>query len=379
MSSLNNQSTQFLYYQPNNSASSQHVNMPRTTAETQHRAIGRPKGPQVAPKFILPVKETMPKRSVGRPRGSGHKQKAEKEAERQRQLNPQPHQPVGLVIPATSSNPSSWDMLMQPRSTSSTFHQSAPSPLNPTPTVSNRTSSNSQLLSKLTLAEPPTTETSTDMLSANSESAMCIDSASIMPSGLSSSRRTVLARAQAITSSDVENHPKLPRVEPDPESLLHSIITDNLDINNDEDAIDSLIAEGIGEDDMGEASEDEGEFEEDEDGFEADEDHGNKSSPRDASSEQQPKKKTIRKPYPAWFQASLNQAISQVKADRTSLAGRSRLYAAGTFWFPEQSIWSVLQKIHGGLAVLIAIKRYIDTGFCLAHTASLISTLLSGL
>ncbi|KAJ3831433.1 hypothetical protein F5878DRAFT_667557 [Lentinula raphanica] len=140
----------------------------------------------------------------------------------------------------------------------------------------------------------------------------------------SASPRTVLERAQVVaSSSDVETYPEPPRIEPDLESLSRLINTDDLTQDEDEalpeDGIDSLMAEGIGEDDMDDmdnVSEDEEEEE-----FGDNHEHGQQSQSQDASAQQQQKKKRIRKPYPTWFRAALDEVLSQIKADHTSLAG----------------------------------------------------------
>jgi hypothetical protein len=79
--------TQFLFYTPDDSSSNSagNSNMPRRP--------GRPKGSM----NIATSSDDADKCPVGRPRGTGPKQKAQKEAERKRCENPPPNAPVGLV------------------------------------------------------------------------------------------------------------------------------------------------------------------------------------------------------------------------------------------------------------------------------------------
>ncbi|KAE9398130.1 hypothetical protein BT96DRAFT_883255, partial [Gymnopus androsaceus JB14] len=108
-----------------------------------------------------------------------------------------------------------------------------------------------------------------------------------------------------------------------------------------------MMAEGLGNDDMGE-----GDFEE----------HGNEFQDKFndpvgtldqgeqedlvASAAQSQKPKRVTNSYPTWFKDLLTSILAQLKEDRASITGQSRLKVAGTFWFPIKSIWYILQKPH---------------------------------
>ncbi|KAF8989595.1 hypothetical protein BDZ89DRAFT_974680, partial [Hymenopellis radicata] len=49
-----------------------------------------------------------------------------------------------------------------------------------------------------------------------------------------------------------------------------------------------------------------------------------------------PSRKSKRRPYPAWFQRSLDKALSQLEKDRATLSGISQAYSSGTFWLSRQ-------------------------------------------
>ncbi|KAF9048060.1 hypothetical protein BDZ89DRAFT_928787, partial [Hymenopellis radicata] len=57
-----------------------------------------------------------------------------------------------------------------------------------------------------------------------------------------------------------------------------------------------------------------------------DEDDGPTSSSR----------KNNRRPYPGWFQHSLDKALAQLEKDRATLSGVSQAYSSGTFWLPRR-------------------------------------------
>ncbi len=90
------------------------------------------------------------------------------------------------------------------------------------------------------------------------------------------------------------------------------------DTSRDAPSIDSLAAEGIGEDDESDEEEEEG--------------------------EESTNKRRKRCPYPRWFQTALDNAISSIEKTRKGLSGRSNVYTAETFWVPQKSPFFRLDK-----------------------------------
>ncbi|KAF9063573.1 hypothetical protein BDP27DRAFT_1426742 [Rhodocollybia butyracea] len=283
-----NADTQFVFYQPPNTSSS-NTEGSGTRNEPQ-RKPGRPKRSESVLQYV-PHEEAGPKHPVGQPRGSGHRQQVERDLARQRRDTPASYQPIGLVVPGTSSgsNASTWDTLMHRNPSSSTMR--SPSAVSSPP-------------------EQPST------LLIHSEH---VPSKNISMSSLSS--HTVLERAQA-------------------SSLLrlrcpsHPVCMDDNEMP--EDQIDSLMAEGIGKDSLGEEN-----SEEDRDEYNEEK---NFDFEDPETSQVKPKKATNAKPYPSWFQDCLKEVTTQLKDDRSILSGQSRLHTSGLFWFPTKSLWSVLQK-----------------------------------
>ncbi|KAF9066533.1 hypothetical protein BDP27DRAFT_1423780 [Rhodocollybia butyracea] len=193
-----NADTQFVFYQPPNTSSSN-------------------------------TKEAGPKRPVGRPQGSGHRQQVERDLARQRRDTPASYQPIGLGVPGTSSgsNALTWDTLMH------------------------RNPSSSTMCSPLAVSSPPEQPST---LLIHSEH---VPSKNISMSSLSS--HTVLEHMQASLSTEVESDPDVithvPSIVSDPECPSHPVCMD--DDKMLEDQIDSLMAEGIGEDSLGEENSEE--------------------------------------------------------------------------------------------------------------------------
>ncbi|KAJ3771294.1 hypothetical protein FB446DRAFT_691023, partial [Lentinula raphanica] len=323
--------TQFVFYQPEaaSSAASASSTTPTDFDNGKSRKRGRPKGAKSFTRY-LPGAEAS-KRPIGRPRGSGHRQQAQKEIERQRCENPPSYAGVGLVVPASSPNPSSWDEIMQ-RPVSNQARTSGP----PTPSLSNN---------HVTLSSVPSASNTLRSSSSNqvteSDHNPGVPTASATSPFNSLISNNILERAQrAATLTENSSDPEiieLPNLPHLPDSFLHLIDLDEDQII--ENSLDSLTAEGIGDDDMDIGDdEDDDEYEQEDERAEVSE-----VDPAVASKEQEQKKKSER-PYPTWFSTQLNAAMEQVKADRKSLSGQSRLYQSGTFWFPSKSTWSILQK-----------------------------------
>ncbi|KAF9067179.1 hypothetical protein BDP27DRAFT_1423053 [Rhodocollybia butyracea] len=143
--------------------------------------------------------ESVPKQSVGWPRGSGHKQKAQKEAERQRRLNPASYQPTGLVVPGTSVNASTWDVLMHPPSS---FPSTS---LTPSSTSINEFHISSESVSQTCIAS----ESASQMhIASESTSQTCTASESVIVP--SKSLQTVLKHAQHVALSSFNVGESLP-------------------------------------------------------------------------------------------------------------------------------------------------------------------------
>lgn len=112
------------------------------------------------------------------------------------------------------------------------------------------------------------------------------------------------------------------------------------DDNEANDHIDSLMAEGIGEEDMGGLEEDNPEEYDEEDKV-TEIYQSVEATTGDSSSS---KSKSKRVPYPSWFQKYLDEIHAQLRNDRASASGQSRLYKSGTFWFPIKSSWAALKN-----------------------------------
>ncbi|KAJ3816684.1 hypothetical protein F5880DRAFT_1494027, partial [Lentinula raphanica] len=155
---------------------------------------------------------------------------------------------------------------------------------------------------------------------------------------VSHSHTTVLERAQEASSSVHQTQPNV--LESPSISNLAQSLSQLIDLDEDriiENSVDSLIAEGIGENDL-----DTDEDENDPDRDESETDSNSPAGPTlDAASSQ---KNSPRRPYPTWFQDHLTSALNEIRADRDGMYGQSRIYRSGTFWFPIQSTWSLLQK-----------------------------------
>ncbi|KAJ3753482.1 hypothetical protein EV360DRAFT_74483 [Lentinula raphanica] len=272
------------------------------TCAKNARKRGRPKGTKPFTQYLPRTEDKVSKRPVGRPRGSGYRQQARKEIERQRRDNPPSYSGVGLTHTNTS--------------TLSLSSSSSPSP-----------SSSSQVYQSDHNAEVPN---STSTISSN-----------VLPAN------NILERAQRAASlTNNKNDPEvveLPHLPNPADSFLHLIDLDEDQII--ENSFDSLTAEGIGDDDMdaGEDDEDDSdEYVKDDESLEAFEDEATSDS--GTASEQGQKKRPERRPYPAWFRTQLATAMEQLKTDRRSLSGQSHSYQSGAFWLPTKSTWSILQK-----------------------------------
>lgn len=164
-----------------------------------------------------------------------------------------------------------------------------------------------------------------------------------------SSFHSVIEHAQHLASEEtttaVSHSLSIPEVI-DPFSNVVELEEDD---NDTDDHIDSLMAEGIGEEDMGGLDEDHPEEYDDDD-----EDKASENSPSENSqsveatsgnsSASKSKSKRVPHPYPSWFQKYLDEIHAQLKYDRASASGQSRLHTSGTFWFPVKSSWAALQN-----------------------------------
>ncbi|KIK59019.1 hypothetical protein GYMLUDRAFT_262146 [Collybiopsis luxurians FD-317 M1] len=330
---------QFLFYQPSSSsaAPAQIIN-----SEEKPRKPGRPKGSRSFTPYVPSINSDL-KRPVGRPRGTGHKQLAEKEIERQKCENPAPYAAVGLTVPATGSTTSTWgEIFRQPTLHCKGISHPA-SLLSPSNIVLSRSlpsvpyQSNSVLSSSLTLLP--------NQSNLNADPPLCGPS-----SVSSSSRSTVVERAQYASSATEAGRSsetsKLPSISNLTESFAHLIDLDEDEIA--ENSVDSLLAEGIGEDDIGE-DEDEQE----------DEEH---TGTEDETSHR--RKWTLR-PYPTWFQTHLSDALDQIKADRGCLSGQLRF--GQWFWgIYDGFIESHKQSFHQHTAMLTGRICAIDHSHKLA-------------
>ncbi|KIK65879.1 hypothetical protein GYMLUDRAFT_257821 [Collybiopsis luxurians FD-317 M1] len=309
---------QFLFYQPSSSsaASAQIIN-----SEEKPRKPGRPKGSRSFTPYVPSVNSDL-KCPVGCPRGTGHKQLAEKEIERQKRENPAPYAAVGLTVPATGSTTSTWgEIFRQPTLHCKGISQPA-SLLSPSNIILSRSlpsvpyQSNSVLSSSLTSLP--------NQSNLNADPPLCGPS-----SVSSSSRSTVVERAQYASSATEAGRSsetsELPSISNLAESFVHLIDLDEDEIA--ENSIDSLLAEGIGEDDIGE-----------------DEDEQEDEECTGTEDETSHRRKWTLQPYPTWFQTHLSDALDQIKADQGCLSGQSHLYESGSFWFSKKSTWSILQK-----------------------------------
>ncbi|KIK55783.1 hypothetical protein GYMLUDRAFT_248378 [Collybiopsis luxurians FD-317 M1] len=324
-------STRFLLYKPPDGSSPVQTEV-CDPQPSQKR--GRPKGSSVAQKYLSEMGDTVQKRPVGRPKGTGYKQKAQRATEKKNLANPPPYAPIGLVVPGTGPNPSTWDAIMQSRTSNANETSQHPKDSEPLPSNTH----NSSILSSYATQTAPNADSSDSShilyLPDSHQSSTVIEQSPTHPA-IISSHNSVVERAQRVASSvNVESTtepsqpPRSPNIES--ESLLHLVDLDEDELL--ENCVDSLIAEGIGEDDMSEDENDDenSEIETREEGLD--------------SSAQEQKSKRVSHPYPSWFQLHLNKALTQIRADRSGLSSHSRLYASGTFWFPTTSVWSILHK-----------------------------------
>ncbi|KIK65218.1 hypothetical protein GYMLUDRAFT_240515 [Collybiopsis luxurians FD-317 M1] len=310
--------SQLIFYEP----SAIHIQDTNTEAGGESWKSGWPKGTKSFTPFIPAINNNAAKHPVGRPQGTGYKQLAQKEIGRQKCDNPAPYAAVGLTVPATGSSPSTWKEIMrQPfqgvASSSNTV------PLNTLSSVLYQPNSTPSLLIPLP-----------DQSSPNANQQLPGFSTTL------SSHTTVLECAQKASSSATDNGNasealEFPSVSNLAQSLLHLIDLDEDQII--ENSVDSLIAEGIGENDTDED-------EDVDDGYKFEKDNEQLDPPKDTTSHssaslstpEQRQKRTLC-PYPTWFQNHLTSAMEQIKADQLGVSGQLRLYDAGTFWFPTKS------------------------------------------
>ncbi|KAK0461440.1 hypothetical protein IW261DRAFT_1632524 [Armillaria novae-zelandiae] len=284
----------------------------------QSRKCGRPKGSTMKERPV--VNDTLgvntQLRGPGRPRGTGPRQLAQKTANEEHAARVSAHSIQGLHVPGIGPGASNWDALMASLNSSThSLHDSS----NNRPTAA-RTNSHLSL-SPSSLPAPPlllsasrATLAITMPASAPSSfsTATQIDSESSLRPNAAISLRSVLAHTENISGSALPHHP-MPSQDM-PEAL--QFISDSTPASLD--SVDSLTAEGLGEDD----DESDGEMDE-----------------RLSTS---PKRKHCS--YPHWFQRTLDNAIAHIESAQKSTRGRSQVYSAQTFWVPHKSPFFCLQK-----------------------------------
>ncbi|KIK53594.1 hypothetical protein GYMLUDRAFT_250296 [Collybiopsis luxurians FD-317 M1] len=330
-SPLDTSSTRFLLYKPPDGSSPVQTEVCNPQPSQKRR---RPKGSSVAQKCLSEMGDTVQKCPVGRPKGTGYKQKAQRATEKKNLANPPLYAPIGLVIPGTGPNPSTWDAIMQLRTSNANETSQHPKDSEPLPSNTH----NSPILLSYATQTAPNADSSDSShilyLPDSHQSSTVIEQSPTHPA-IISSHNSVVEHAQCVASSvNVESttEPSQPLRSPNikSESLLHLVDLDEDELL--ENCVDSLIAEGIGEDNMSEDENDNenSEIETREEGLD--------------SSAQEQKSKRVSHPYPSWFQLHLNKALTQIRAAHSGLSSHSRLYASGTFWFPTTSVWSILHK-----------------------------------
>ncbi|KAJ3766260.1 hypothetical protein FB446DRAFT_849791 [Lentinula raphanica] len=261
---------EFIFYHPPTSVDSAQESNVQDTVTNPHKSRRK------TTSFVSTtpaIDSNTARRPVGRPRGSGYKQVAQKEIERQKRDNPAPYAAVGLTVPASSSSSSTWKEIMA-------------QPANCADSLSNKpllhTLSSVRYDSKLTSLS---STSATNPLSPD----LCQQPNTVHP------HANVLERAQEASSFVQVAEPsvlELPSV-----SNLAQSLSQLVDLDEDwilKNSVDSLMAEGIGENDL-DADEDENDPDRDESEMDGDSPAGPTT---DASSAQ---KKSPRRPYPTWF------------------------------------------------------------------------------